>query len=207
MKKRRFLWFVLISGVVVFVSGCWLDTPPGTQFSAALGECLVDLSDLPRGWLPSFGPGLISTPDKILPGRPKAQAAVGFSHSNSNAVVNHQILSYADAKQAERRYQQQSPFFSSGTLTPWTKPEELHNASLAADQFQLACAKIDGGSDQETIELCIAHARYGDVLSTFSTWVSPDYMTYADLEHILAAIDEHMASCAGMPVADLPATR
>ena len=45
--------------------------------------------------------------------------------------------------------------------------------------------------------------QYDEYVSVFFTYISPQFMTYAELEHILEAIDEHMAPILGREANDV----
>ena len=72
---------------------------------------------------------------------------------------------------------------------PWSVPSELPYQSPVADRFRFGCYReLDGGG-----QVCQAVGQYGRYMSRFHTFMNPDTMTFADLEHILIAIDERMA--------------
>ena len=207
MKQFRISWYiVLLASATLILSGCWLDRATPTTSDYSLRPCLVDLSDFPSGWSIPNGPGPFRSPDQILPGRALAGVSTSFGHGESNAIARHAVLAYKTERQAAREFNRQQPetYFSAGRLTPWETPAGISYVSPVADQFRLSCAEIDGHA--QVFNHCIAMGQYGTHLSTFATWVSPDYMTYADLEHILAAIDERMAACSGVLVTNPPAT-
>lgn len=198
---------VLITCLVLAMSSCGQDRAIPASTSASLRKCLVDLSDFPPGWSLGFGPDWYSVPGQILPGRARAGVSVDFSHGESSAVARHEILAYKTERRAADEFNRQQPatYFSASRLTPWQTPDGFSYASPVADQFRLACAEIDG--HDQVFHLCIAMGQYGAHLSTFATWTSPDYMTYANLEQLLTAIDERMLNCAGMLVTNAPRTR
>lgn len=198
---------VVILILMLTLSGCWLDRATPTTSDYSLRPCLVDLSDFPLGWSLPNGPGSFRSPDQILPGRALAGVSASFGHGESNAIARHAVLAYKTERQAAREFNRQQPetYFSASRLTPWETPAGFSYVSPVADQFRLSCAEIDGHA--QVFNLCIAMGQYGTHLSTFATWISPDYMTYGDLERILKVIDNRMTNCIAAPSTELSTIR
>ena len=70
--------------------------------------------------------------------------------------------------------------------TPWEVPSVPSLNNLFADDYYLAC------SNRGEISICRILAHYDTVVMNFSTHMSPDFMTYDDLDRIVKAIDQKM---------------
>ena len=174
-------------------------TPSPSPSTVAPIECLVDASSLPQGWYEDIPPHPYDLPGRVLPGRALEGISVQFRSEEFDGLARHEILRYRNEQQAEEEFQRQqvSKFFNAGRVTPWETPETVSLEDLAADQYRLSCANIEAAGQ---FRLCTSMAQYGNHLSTFTTWMSPDYMTYEDLKGILWAIDQRMAQCLGQPL-------
>ena len=75
-------------------------------------------------------------------------------------------------------------------ITPWAEPEEWSYESPVADRFKFGCGEMD---ILGRFWRCKAVAQYDEYISVFGTDLSLDYMTLADLQRILVALDERMA--------------
>lgn len=144
---------------------------------------LIDESAFPPGWKASaVGP------------RPPPSAPLGYYDSIDrvelffyvdSGVAFHEIHRFESVRGAVREFKRQMVIsFPSET---WIVPVELPYQSPTADQFYLAC------SAQRAIPMCRAIWQYEEHFVRFNTHMSPDSMTYSDLERVLRAIDERMA--------------
>jgi hypothetical protein len=195
---------LLLLGMVSCSLSRALPTP--TPPAVPIHDCLVDVSVFPQGWSADFSPHQYDLPGRVLPGRAQEGVSIQLRSKGFGALAHHDVLRYQNKQRAADEYHRQQPgvFFSAGRLTPWEAPEALSYESPIADQFRLACADIEVAG---RFRLCTAQGQYDEHLSTFSTWVSPDYMTYANLERVLKAIDERMAHCVGRPILVTAGTR
>ena len=104
------------------------------------------------------------------------------------------VFQFRSERQAARIFERQlrREFNSSSVAseTPWQIPPELPYTSKVADQFHFAChiSNINGLS-----EICKMMGQYDKYLVILSMHMTPDYMTYADLEKVLEAVDKKMA--------------
>jgi hypothetical protein len=157
---------------------------------------VVEASAFPEGWDLELPPHPYDLPGRVLPGNAQEGISVSLRREGSSARANHRLLRYQSEQQAAKEYrrQQAGEFFSAGRLTPWEIPAGLSYNSPLANQYRLACADITAAHQ---FRVCIAMGQYGNYLSVFSTWVSPEFMTYADLERLLRGIDERMTHCLG----------
>lgn len=189
-RYARFtLLFVLVGLCLICAGGMHLcnyghlpwERVPDRSFPVEV--LLINESAFPPGWEASdAGP------------QPPANAPLG--HYNSiertmltfyvhGGVANHQVHRFASVREAAREFKRQKSIsFPEG----WVVPAELPYRSPSADQFYLACG-IEG-----SIQMCRAIWQYEEYFLRFNTHMSPDFMTYADLERVLKAIDERMAS-------------
>lgn len=207
VRMMIFRTILSISILVLGGTSCRLSTATPPSTTVPIRECLVDLSPFPSGWSVEFGPDAYDLPGRVLPGRALAGISISFHWRGPNALAQHDVLKYETKQRAASEFHRQQPgtFFSAGRLTPWETPDAVSYQSPFADQFRLACADIEGA--EQRFKLCIAMGQYDKHLSTFAIWMSPDYMTFADLERILEAIDERMAHCTGQPFPTAENTR
>lgn len=193
MVKCRWL---ILTALLLIVMGCRPQPSPATSevLDPELERLLVDVSLFPSKWYVDIPP----FPYYWLEGA-ETSAAIQLRLQGSNALATHRLFRYRDAAKAMAEYHRQMPgeFYSADRLTPWEPPEALPYQSSVADQFRFGCAIIGRSqSDPDRFTTCKAMAQYGKYLSIFATWISPDGMQLEDLERILKAIDERMASYA-----------
>ncbi len=186
-------WFVIGVSTLLVVSSALLcrvvtgvDEGPVPTPTFPLEDLLLDTSAFPEGWyLPTGEP---SDP----PGGFGLRTALTFSPSGSGGIALHEASVARNAEEAAEGYQKwEGLWFSDreGYCT-WAVPSEFTYQSPVADQYRLACCiRQQEGGDQT----CQAVGQYGRYLIRFHTYMNPESMTYADLEHVLVAIDERMA--------------
>jgi hypothetical protein len=153
-----------------------------------LESLLVELSSFPSDWEVYFSV-------RADPYVAVDNIYVSFRATDGSDLAHHAVYLYPDESSARQAWWSESRGFSSGRLTPWETPAELPYQSPVADQFRFFCADIDGGpfGVSGVYTLCLAIARYGRYLSDFSTFLSPEHMTWTDIERILQEIDRRMA--------------
>lgn len=79
----------------------------------------------------------------------------------------------------------------------WETPIDWTYSSPIADAFTFKCAETesyDRTAKSPTITQCTAIARYGEIISEFSTPLVPNVMELDDVERILREIDAKMAT-------------
>jgi len=172
----------ILSCVDITVDGGPVPTP-----SFPIESLLLDESAFPEGWTayeafePRDGFGLA--------------ISITFSPPRGSAggIALHAAYTARSSEEAAHGYQTWADFWfrESEGRGPWSVPRELPYQSPVADQFRFACYRERDDGRQ----VCQAVAQYGRYMNRFHTFMSPDSMTFADLERILVAIDERMASC------------
>jgi len=110
------------------------------------------------------------------------------------ALACHDVYRAASAGKARKGYPDfMLDFDYREEETGWSLPPELRYHSQIADQYRLECTAWRGGG----YERCRFIAQYDVYLVEFHTYMSPEMMTYGDLEHVLQDIDRRMAACLG----------
>jgi hypothetical protein len=181
--ETRLLTSLVLS--LTLVSCC-----PATSYTTAVPrltpeQLLVDISAFPVGWYVDIPPHVTDNEIGQLDDR-----WVTFSRRPLGPSATQEVYCYRREKEAAAEYtlQMHEQFFNAERLTPWESPVQLPYVSRVAGQFRLACANFrDYPSGQFT--LCVAMAQYNECLSIFGTQVSPEYMTFENLENVLVAID------------------
>jgi len=183
--------FLLLSLFMLLWSGACLPQEHPPKRSFAIQELLIDESAFPPGWsVSTAGP------------RPPAKAPLGHYESIESTELFfyvyggsafEEIHRFSSVQGAAREFRRKRDleFAKREIDTPWVVPPELSYQSPAANQFYLACATQGG------IPMCRAIGQYEEYFVKFNTHMSPDFMTHADLERVLKAIDERMASYLG----------
>lgn len=184
MKRIMHLRLLVLAGVLLAAAGCTI-TVLNPEDSFALEPLLLDESVLPPG--ATAGPVMETADHHGAIGHLMRSIYVG------TGGANHEVYRYTTDRRAAREFERMMNIgFPRGKhYTPWAVPAELRYQSPVADQFYLACA--NHGSNL----ICVAIGQYDEYFIRFSTLISPDSMTYADLERAFRAIDERMAQCLG----------
>ncbi|MGB9873183.1 MAG: hypothetical protein ACPLYD_16195 [Anaerolineae bacterium] len=143
---------------------------------------MIDEAAFPPGWKASdAGP------------QPPANAPLDHYHSierielffyTHNGVAFQEVHRFASVREAVREFKRQK---SISFPKDWVVPAELPYQSPSVDQFYLACG-IEG-----SIQMCRAIWQYKEYFVRFNTHMSPELMSYADLERVLKTIDERLA--------------
>jgi len=190
--KQRMEMFILLAGFALLITGC-LPEPPVRDFKTR--ELLLDPSWFPPTWK------VTSAPKSAIQNRRQIDGAY-FSLEVREPILlvaQHEIFRYRSKQEASNEFTRQMPeeFFQATVVVPWQVPPELPYTSPVADQFRFACTVIN--LKGRTL-LCDAFGQYDEYISTFSVAIDSRYMTFADLEHVLKAIDERMARVLGKPL-------
>ena len=158
-------------------------TPPVNIY-----DLTVDVSVFPEGWDACLGPGGI-------PEREHGESEsviVGFcpeDFDGSIGAARYEVFRYRNEPEAARSFLRHG-FLNRDLLTPLAVTDEWSYESPIADRFRFACARINIlGVGYWT---CNAVAQYDEYISFLSTHLSPENMTFGDLERILIAIDDRM---------------
>lgn len=183
-KQAACLRLLMLTGVLLVAAGCTI-TILNPEDSFALEPLLLDESVFP--------PGATAGPVMETADHHGAIGHLGRDIYVGTGGASHEVYRYTTARRAAREFERMMNIgFPRGEYyTPWAVPSELRYQSPVADQFYLACANHGGNL------ICHAMGQYDEYFIRFSTLISPDSMTYADLERALRAIDERMASYLG----------
>jgi len=173
------------------------ETPTEREF--AIEELFIDVSAFPSGWKADPAGPHIDTGRAPLGGGPETiQRWVLFFHAEGivkgkSVGAYEQIYRMANVKVAAKEFERRlTAWFPTGEYwTPWERPGDVEYQSPVADRFYLACASY-GATPETRIQTCDMVGQYEEYLVWFSTDMSPDFMTYEDLERVLQAIDERM---------------
>ena len=120
-----------------------------------------------------------------------------FTPGGGRGGAYEKIYRMASIVVATREFERQIEiwFPTRGHWSSWERPARVTYESSSADRFRVACAYDTARSD--LAQKCHFIGQYEEYLVWFSTDMSPDYMTYEDLERILQAIDEQIARYLG----------
>lgn len=178
--------------VILLIIGCSAGTLKRTFTTKDL---LIDLSVFPTGWHVSVAP---SSPSERL-------GQTGGSQTEFQASVDplvgaiHSVFRFKSKRAASDRFDRMLPsWFNSSSVfsvTPWETPPQLPYVSPTADKYRFACHDTSVGG---RATICQFLAQYNEYIVVFHTVMTPEdmqpqsYMTFADLERILKAIDEQM---------------
>ena len=204
---KRFFLVMLILLAMVLGSGCCRDEGRA-QAERVLRECLISASALPQGWEIAGGPGPYDLPDRTLPGCAMGGVTVAFNYPGVGEYGAHayqHIFLYQNEQKAVKEFERREPeVFGQWALTPWEEPRRPLN--LSADAWRAACAQIDGAPvSRSPITVCGIWARYGALLTEFSTWQSSPYMSMDDFARVAQRLDERMRECEVIVQQKIPA--
>jgi len=181
IEKILNYWIVILLALM----GCNSTIQP----DIALDSLLIDLSVMPPDWY------VASMNNHAYEEDFNYERTADNSFSNPGYAGGGQnVFQFRSERQAARIFEGQlrREFNSSSVAseTPWQIPPELPYTSKVADQFHFAChiSNINGLS-----EICKMMGQYDKYLVILSMHMTPDYMTYADLEKILEAVDKKIA--------------
>jgi hypothetical protein len=160
----------------------------GPERSFKVADLLLDESAFPDGWLAGGEP--YDPEDRI----PAERIAVGFFIHECPFSLNagHDVYRfYGGSRCAEMGYRAKTPVWYAPRdgWGAWAVPAELTYESRVADEYRLSCHTHQESGTQT----CQAAGRFEEYVVRFLTPMSPNCMTFADLESILVAIDERMA--------------
>ena len=180
--KRRWLLLLLLS---VSLASCHraVRYPP-------LEPLLIDVSAFPEGWSTSRdGPGPLPSGPIGFSG---AVQDIGLTFYAHGGHAYEDIERFETDRAAAKRFakEQRSVFRATEWNPPWQVPEEVNYESVSADQFYYACTQDKG----MYWPMCSYIAQYGKYFVRFHTHMIPGYMSNADFEVILQAVDERMSA-------------
>ena len=191
MRKLVFLILMLITATLLS-AGCTGKIP---QRNFTTRDLLIDLSVFPDGWQVSVPP---SSPTERL-------VQIGSSQIEFQASADpligaiHSVFRFNGERAADARFDRMLPsWFNSSSvfsITPWQTPAQLPYHSPTSDKSRFACHDTSAGG---RATICQFMAQYDEYIIVFHTVMTPEdmqprsYMTFADLERILKAIDELM---------------
>jgi hypothetical protein len=179
---------MVLSAGTIGCCGVFICRPPPAA-PCDIETLLVEETVLREGWEESGPPR--SAEATVRFGIEKI--GTGFSTPRDGVAIQG-VYRAEDASAAASGYQDFMSFFSlREDETEWFLPSELTYGGLGADRSRLGCSthRTNG------VERCQFIAQYGVYLVRFHTYMSPDMMTYEDLERILQDIDRRMAKCLG----------
>lgn len=184
--------FILVAVVLsVCTAGCrgMFTCKPPPAAPCDIETLLVQETAFPEGWEESGSPRVEEATVRF--GIEKI--GTGFSTPNQGVAIQ-DVYRARDTGAAASGYQDFMSFFSlHREETEWFLPSELTYNSLGADRFRLGCS-----TDRTSgVERCQLIAQYGVYLLRFHTYMSPEMMTFENLELILQDIDRRMSLCLG----------
>ena len=159
---------------------------------------MVKQADLPSGWFVAGG-GVDDRdqPDKGILARWIEFRGVPESVYPTVLAI-HWLIDYPDGDQARAAYEQ--AVTEEFPVSAWVWPEQVQITSQA-DEFRLAClernVEIYSNLDERYRGsfFCRAVGRYGTTVSIIYANVFEDeWLTYADLQHLLEVSDARMAT-------------
>ncbi|NIN68303.1 MAG: hypothetical protein GTO63_27065 [Anaerolineae bacterium] len=167
--------------------GCFGDETATSRPSVE--ELLLDLGEsaFPNGWRAREP----FDPEEWLPAE-----QIGLFYDHECAVALLEVYRFSDDPRcAATGYQKQVRgwFARWDEMSPWAVPAELPYRSSVADQYRFNCCSRPDDSHQ----VCQAAAQYEEYVVVFLAHLSPDCMTFTELESILVAIDGRMAPYLG----------
>jgi hypothetical protein len=185
---RAALLFLLVAVVLsAGVAGCCVFTcRPLPAAPCEIETLLVQETVLPEGWEESGPPRSADAAARF--GIEKI--GTGFSTPRHGVAIQ-AVYRARNTGAAASGYQDFMSYFSlREEETEWFLPSEL-TYDTTADRFRLGCS----AERTSGVERCQLIAQYGVYLLRFHIYMSPEMMTYDDLEHILQDIERRMAEC------------
>ncbi len=191
---------VLLFACVVLTTLCTASTRPKTRMPPVdIYDLMMDVSLFPEGWRLWLGP--VHPPERAQGEHGEIEMLyIQFYPEGLDRNIHgadHRVFRYLNELVAAVAFYLD---FSGGQflpwhmITPWALPEEWSYESPIADRFKFACGEVDMNGLGPPQMTCTAVAQHDECISVFSTELSPEYMTLEDVERILIAIDERMAS-------------
>ena len=188
-------WSIIFT-LCLSLSAC---RPPSEQVRSRVGtamqSCLLDLSELPSGWEVSEGPRASSILDSPYLDPALGGIALRFVHSgqDTSARAFQHLLLFRTRSQATYTFKKAPVFERDGMIVPWQE-SDIADTALAADEFFLACAEVRSNSGGQYKD-CTSAARYDRFFTSFSSMISPAYMSEEEYVQVLHAIDRRMLMC------------
>jgi hypothetical protein len=197
MKRVCFLLGFLALGCLCSPGSCFLFhifEKPAPVRDFAIEDLLVDVSAFPGDWRVASPPAPYPHYDGAITYQ-REDIFIGFkANSPTLLVAGHLVYRFGASWKADAAYSEQLPVQfnsnSAASLTPWETPDQLPYESGVAERFHFAC-HVSGVGTPATV--CLAMGQYQEYLVLFHTVMDSEYMTFADLERILVAVDERMA--------------
>lgn len=175
MKRSVNLILLILSGMLLLSTVCCCGPrAPKRDFTTEV--LLLDETVFPTKT--TAGP-ITSNPD-----RHGARESLGRSIYHPSGLAGHDIYRYTSARGAAREFERQMDLSFRGG--DWTVPAEIAYQSPTADQFYLACGTSGN------IPMCRVIAQYEEYFVRLNVHMRPTFMTYADLESVLQAMDDRM---------------
>ena len=191
IRKAKFTLVFLVAivwlGSLVACCGVIACRPP------VAGPCniqtlMVAETVFPDGWRPQDDANARYAPARF------GIEKIGNSYLAPDLVAVQDVYRAASAGKAREGYTDfMFDFVRREEETDWSLPPELQYHSQIADQYRLECTALRSGGGEH----CLFIAQYDVFLTEFHTYMSPEMMTYGDLEHVLQDIDRRMAQCLG----------
>lgn len=159
--------------------------PPDPPRAPPIEGLLIDESLFPNGW---HAYDNTFNPRKRLPAE---QVGLNLYCAGSGGAGQEVYRFSGGSRCAAMGYREETPvwFARSGASSPWSVPGELPYQSTVADQFRFSCQ----AQATSTLRQCQGVGQYQQYIVVFRTYMSPECMTFAQLERILLAIDQRMA--------------
>ncbi len=198
-SKEMFIRCCLVAAAAaILLSACRQRPSPELRrrVESHLYSCSLGESDFPARWghirSKTYDVPALGLPGNALGG---VDAVFGPLGPDPGIPAGHGILAYRTPERAATVFERfPDLFYDAGRLTPWVRPD-VAEAALSADAFHVGCTYYETYDADISRKRCHFLARYGRFLTTFRTWVSPDYMSEEEMGQVLHALDGHMLQC------------
>lgn len=188
---------LLLSCIVSIVCARILFTAPIPRGGAVnLNDLLLDVSSLPPYTEVWEGPSRLPR-DPSLDLNSEDNLSIFFELPGSSRPSSHFLYKFPNTLSSWWAYGSALRFaFYDPSRYNWKTPDGWSYKSPNADDFNFKCAEIESYTtpNPSMFTRCSALARYGEIISEFSTPLVPKVMELDDVERILREIDEHMAN-------------
>jgi hypothetical protein len=178
--------------ISILLTGC-IESSPRLDH---LLSVQIQTTDLPAGWfVDGVGTGDRDREDEGILSRWIQFRGVSEAVFPSVLVI-HELTDFPDLDQATNAYVEIAK--GEFPVEEWVWPEHVHFDSQA-DQFRLACLDVqanyaDVGERYYGMYHCTAVGQYGTIVSVIYASVFKDqWLTFADLQHLLKAADVRLA--------------
>jgi hypothetical protein len=183
---------VILLGSALLAIHCFNGVP---ERSFTTTDLLIDSSVFPVGWQVSAA---AASPTERLGQIGGSQIEFRASVPILVGAIQSVFRFRSSASAASRFDRMQASWFNSNSvfsITPWELPSQLPYYSAVADKSRFACHDTEVGG---RATVCQFIGQYDEYIVVFHTVMTPEdmqpqsYMTFANLECILEAIDERM---------------